>query len=33
MNIYTVSFFGHRELERPSEIEKRLDNLLYDIIL
>lgn len=33
MNIYTVSFFGHRELERPLEIAKRLDNLLHDIII
>lgn len=32
MNIYTVSFFGHREIENPSEIEKRLEKLLYDII-
>ena len=32
MNIYTVSFFGHRKIENPSEIEKRLDRLLYDII-
>ena len=32
MNIYTVSFFGHREIESPSEIEKRLDSLLHDII-
>ena len=32
MNIYTVSFFGHREIENPLEIEKRLDKLLHDII-
>lgn len=32
MNIYTVSFFGHRKIENPSEIEKRLDRLLHDII-
>ena len=32
MNIYTVSFFGHREVEKPTEIEKHLDNLLYDLI-
>ena len=32
MNIYTVSFFGHRKIENPSEIEKRLDSLLHDII-
>ncbi len=33
MNIYTVCFFGHREIERASEIEKRLDKLLHDIII
>lgn len=32
MNIYTVSFFGHRRIERPSEIEERLDKLLYELI-
>lgn len=32
MNIYTVSFFGHRKIERPSEIEERLDKLLYELI-
>lgn len=32
MNIYTVSFFGHRKIERPSEIEERLDRLLYEFI-
>lgn len=33
MDIYTVSFFGHREIERTLEIERNLDNLLRDIIL
>ena len=32
MNILTVSFFGHREVERPMEIEDRLDKLLHDLI-
>ena len=32
MTIYTVSFFEHREIERPSEVEKNLENLLHDII-
>lgn len=32
MNIYTISFFGHRRIERPSEIEERLDKLLYELI-
>lgn len=33
MNIYTVSFFGHRYVERRSEIENRLDTLLHDLIM
>lgn len=32
LNIYTVSFFGHRSIERASEIENRLDKFLHDII-
>ena len=32
MEIYTVSFFGHREVERALEIESRLDLLLHDLI-
>jgi len=32
MDIYTVSFFGHREIEWSTEIEERLDDLLYDLI-
>ena len=32
MEIYTVSFFGHREVERASEIESKLDQLLRDLI-
>ena len=32
MNIYTVSFFGHRYVEHGTEIENRLDKLLYDLI-
>ena len=32
MNIYTVSFFGQRYIECGTEIEKRLDKLLYDLI-
>ena len=32
MNIFTVSFFGHREVEWSAEIEKRLEKLLYDIV-
>ncbi len=33
MNIYTVSFFVHRYIERGTEIENRLDKLLHDIIM
>ena len=29
MNIYTVSFFGHRYIERGTEIESRLETLLH----
>lgn len=32
MNIYTVCFFGHRYIERPAEIEYRLDKFLHDLI-
>ena len=32
MEIYTVSFFGHRLVERASEIEVRLEILLHDLI-
>lgn len=32
MNIYTVSFFGHRSIECGAEIESRLDKLLHDLI-
>lgn len=32
MNIYTVSFFGHRSIECGTEIECLLDKLLHDLI-
>ncbi|MBE6861165.1 MAG: hypothetical protein E7499_07825 [Ruminococcus sp.] len=32
MEIYTVCFFGHREVERAAEIESKLDQLLHDLI-
>ncbi len=32
LSIYTVSFFGHRRIERASEIENALDRLLHDLI-
>ena len=33
MNIYTVSFFGHRTIDCRTEIEYRLDKLLHDLIM
>lgn len=32
MNIYTVSFFGHRYVKYGADIENRLDKLLYNLI-
>lgn len=32
LNIYTVSFFGHRSIERASEVENRFDKLLHELI-
>ncbi len=32
MNTYTVSFFGHREIDRPFVIEKRLEAVIADLI-
>ncbi len=32
MDIYTVSFFGHREVEGAAEIESRLERILHDLI-
>lgn len=32
MNIYTVSFFGHRYVEWGAGLENRLDKLLHDLI-
>ena len=32
MEIYTVSFFGHRLVERASEIQVRLEILLHDLM-
>lgn len=32
MNIYTVSFFGHREVENFSEMERRLENLIRGLM-
>lgn len=32
MDIFTVSFFGHREIARASEVEQRLEELLRELI-
>ncbi len=32
MDIYTVSFFGHRQLENPFQIEAKLDELIRNLI-
>ena len=32
MDIFTVSFFGHREIENASEVEYRLENVIRDLI-
>ena len=32
MNTYTVSFFGHREIENSLETEKRLEVIIADIL-
>lgn len=32
MEIYTVSFFGHREISDSIEVEKRLDKLVRELI-
>ena len=32
LSIYTVSFFGHRSIERASEVENRFDKLLHELI-
>lgn len=32
MNTFTVSFFGHREIERPFVVEQRLETVITDLI-
>ena len=32
MNIYTVSFFGHREIKQPFLVEKRVEKIIVEII-
>ncbi len=33
LNIYTVSFFGHRYIDNAPEVEQHLDCLLHDLIV
>lgn len=32
MNTYTVSFFGHRQIDRPFEAEERLEKIIRELI-
>lgn len=32
MNIFTVSFFGHRQIDNPLIVEKKLDEYISDLI-
>lgn len=32
MNIFTVSFFGHRQIDRPFEAEERLEKIIRELI-
>ena len=32
LNTYTVSFFGHRQIERPFEAEERLEKIIRELI-
>ena len=32
MNIFTVTFFGHREIDRVADVEKKLENLIHKLI-
>ena len=32
MNTFTVSFFGHRQIDRPSEAEERLEKIIRELI-
>lgn len=33
MNIYTVSFFGHRQIENALEVENKLENIVHQLIV
>ncbi len=33
LNVYTVSFFGHRQIENAAAIEKRLDEIIRPLLL
>ncbi len=32
MNTFTVSFFGHRQIDRPLEAEERLEKIIRELI-
>ena len=32
MNIFTVSFFGHREIENALEVERKLEAIITELI-
>ena len=32
MNIFTVSFFGHRMIENPFPVEQKLENLIRELL-
>lgn len=32
MNVYTVSFFGHRTISNPARVEERLEKIIVDIV-
>ena len=33
LNVYTVSFFGHRHIENPLSIEKKLESIISSLLL
>lgn len=32
MNTYTVSFFGHRQIDNPFQVEQQLEKLISDLL-
>jgi hypothetical protein len=33
MDTYTISFFGHREIDHPVEVRQRLEDIIKDLLL